>query len=188
MRAAGVVIHLQPGLVGQPAGEERGDGHGGRTPLLAVIGRFLKGHHAGKATAIGTHDAGDVGGPAQVIAHPRVSTANRVGCWRVHAGVVPGRVAVTRRKEAQQRAAVVVVASAEQLRRVGGVGRDRIFVHGFFPHRGLDIRYGAGCRGTGGELGQRGEPTALAGWLQLAGVNGPRHQDAARQRALGQRG
>ncbi len=186
VRAAGIVIHLQPGLVGQPAGEERIDGHRWGAPLLAVIGRFFKDNHAWKATTIGTGDTGDVGRPAEVIAHPRVSTAKRIGGWGVHAGMVPGRVAVTRRKEAHQRTAVVVVAPGEQILRVGGVGRDRIFVHGFLPHRGLHVGQGAGRRGTGGQLGQRGDAATMAGRLQLAGVNGPGHQHAARQRALGQ--
>src|SRR3989442_7938183 len=35
--------------VGEPAGEERGDGHRWRTPLRAVIGRFFKDDHACRA-------------------------------------------------------------------------------------------------------------------------------------------
>jgi len=185
VRAAGVVIHLQPGFVGDPAGEQRGDGHRGGAPLLAVIGRFLKDDLAWRAIDTGTGDAGDVGRPAQIIAHPGIATAIGVPGWRVHAGVVPARAAVTRRKEAHQRAAVVVVAPGEQVLRVGGIGGDRIFVHGFLPLRGLHVGQGAGRRGAGGRAGTGGGTGGSAHRLQLAGVNGPRYQHAARQRALG---
>jgi hypothetical protein len=54
--------------------------------------------------------------------------------------VVPARAAVTRSIEAQHRTAVEVVAPGEQILGVGGIGRDRIFIHRLAALRRLDIR------------------------------------------------